>query len=416
MYQLQKWNKKFLATIFACTLPVSLVHASGFRIPEVTVTGIATSNALVATTDELGSIAYNPAAISFHDGKHVMLGLNRISYETTVTPNVATSPSNGTSVTGVGEDKFLIPNLLVSATGENNAGFALLVNSPFGLETKWPAGTFGFPGATSVLEPALSRIKMFNVNPNFSYKADENNSVAFGIDYYDVVDLQLNSQVIPIRGTGNGIGFNIGTLHKLGNNFSFGLSYRSSVTTSIKGSFDGSGVGQTIMAASAKVEFPDIFQIGVQYKPTDNIGIEVNADRTGWNSFGDISVTNSTGTVLTTSSNNWKNSWAYRLGFNWKINSGTKLMLGYAYDNTPQPDSHFSARVPDADRQLYSIGASHDFTDWKIEYAYMYVDVDDRTHNSATAYAGGDANGTNAYNGTYESKVSLIGISASMKF
>jgi long-chain fatty acid transport protein len=411
MHQLQPWNKKVIAAIFVCAVPVSFTHASGFRIPEVSVTGTATSNTLVANTEELGSLPYNPAAISFHEGNHVMAGINHISYETTVTPD------GGTRTDGVGEDTFLVPNLIVSTTGDNKMGFAILVNSPFGLETEWPDETFPqFAGAADPLEPQLSRIKMFNINPNLSYKIDKDSSIAIGIDFYDVVDLNLNTQAIPVRGSGTGVGMNVGLLQKMGN-LSFGLSYRSSVTTNIKGHFDATGIGSSVISAKARLEFPDILQLGIHYKPTEQIGIEFNADRTGWSSFNEINVTDSTGNTLgSVSTNNWKNSWAYRLGFNWKITPGTKLLLGYSYDNTPQPDANFSARVPDADRQLFSIGASHELDDWKIEYAYMYVDVDDRTLNSSTPFAGGDANGTTAYNGTYESDVSLIGLSATIKF
>jgi len=411
MRHLHSWNKKLLVTIIACSAPISFANASGFRVPEVSVAGTAASNALVATTDELGSIAYNPAAISFHEGRHVMAGINSVSYDTVVTP------SGGTRTEGNGEDNFLIPNLLVSTTGDNNLGFALLVNSPFGLETRWPDETFPqFAGAADPLEPQLSRIKMFNINPNVSYKINKDSSIALGIDFYDIVDLNLNTQAIPVRGTGSGIGMNFGLLQKVGN-LSFGLTYRSSVSTTINGHFDARGIGSSVISAKADLEFPDILQLGVHYKPTDNIGIEFNADRTGWSSFDEIKVIDSTGNTLgSISSNNWKNVWAYRFGFNWKINSGTKLILGYSYDNTPQPDATFSARVPDADRQLFSIGASHQINDWKIEYAYMYVDVDDRNVNSTTAFTGGDANGTTAYNGTYESDVSLIGLSVALKF
>ena len=404
-----QWNKKLLAVIFACTVPVSLTHASGFRIPEVSAAGMATSNALVANTDELGAIAYNPATISFQSGKNVMLGVNRVSYEHAVT-------IGGTRTEGTGEDTFLIPNFVLSATDDSGIGFALLVNSPFGLETQWPDETFpAFAGALDPLEPALSRIKMFNINPNLSYKFDANSSVAFGLDYYDVVDLTFNTQAIRVQGTGNGVGFNMGYLFKMGK-LNFGLSYRSSVSTGLKGHFDARGIGSSVISANAKLKFPDIFQLGVQYKPTKDIGIEFDVDRTGWNSFDKVAITDSAGTVLSSSSNNWKNTWAYRLGFTYKITARTKLLFGYSYDESPQPDSNFSARVPDADRQLFSIGASHEFTDWKIEYSYMYVDVDGRTLNSGTAFAGGDANGTAAYNGAYESDVSLIGLSVAMKF
>jgi len=49
----------------------------------------------------------------------------------------------------------------------------------------------------------------------------------------------------------------------------------------------------------------------------------------------------------------------------------------------------------------------------------MYVMLDDRTVNSGTAYVPGvtaDANGTDAYNGTYEATVHLLSIGLSTKF
>ena len=158
-----------------------------------------------------------------------------------------------------------------------------------------------------------------------------------------------------------------------------------------------------------------MLQLGVLYQPTDNFGVEFDIERTSWASFDTITISNSTGAPLTSSANNWEDTTTYRLGFTYKITSATKLLFGYSYDETPQPDEFFSARVPDADRQLFSIGASHEFSSWKLEYAYMYVDVDDRTINSSTA-PGTEPNGTLAYNGTYESEVSLIGLSLSTSF
>ncbi|MDR9437792.1 MAG: outer membrane protein transport protein, partial [Thiohalophilus sp.] len=83
---------------------------------------------------------------------------------------------------------------------------------------------------------------------------------------------------------------------------------------------------------------------------------------------------------------------------------------------TPQPDEYFSARVPDDDRQLFSLGMTRDFGKWNLELAYMLVDVDDRDVNSADAYAGTEANGTNAYNGTYETDSDLFSVGVSMEF
>ena len=107
------------------------------------------------------------------------------------------------------------------------------------------------------------------------------------------------------------------------------------------------------------------------------------------------------------------------IGAIYAINAKTNLLLGYSFDQTGQPDEHFSARVPDNERQLFSVGVTHDYGGWTLEASYMYVMLDDRTINSTTPYVPGvttDANGTTAYDGTYESSVNLVGIGLSTKF
>ena len=408
-----RFNKKLLAATLVCLAPVSMTHANGFRVPEVSVAGTAAANALVANTEELGAVAYNPATISFHEGKNVMFGVNNVSYKHTVTP------TGGTRTDGNGEDSFLIPNFLISTVGDNGVGFVLLVNSPFGLETKYPAGTFPGFGAAAALAPETSRIKMLNINPNVSYRIDQDSSVSFGLDFYDVIDLTFNSQAVKINGSGNGVGFNIGYLHKF-DTFNLGISYRSSVTTDIKGQFDSTALGPpnaAFVSAEAKLRFPSMLQFGVRFQPIESLGIEFDIEHTGWSNFDTIDINSSTG-PLTSSTNNWENTLTYRLGFTYKITAGTRLLFGYAYDETPQGDDYFSARVPDADRQLFSIGASHTFSNWKLEYSYMYVDVDERNFTTTNPYLGPgtEANGTTAYNGKYESDVNLIGVSISTSF
>lgn len=411
-------EKTFLLGISLLLLS-QLAQASGFRIPEVSATGTASSNALVANTEELGAVPYNPAANAFHEGTQLQLGVNGVRYETTVTPN------GGTTTTGVGEDFFAIPNLIFSVNDDSKVGFVMLINAPFGLETLWPDETFpGFvnvvisAGPPSVtldnIEPEFSRIKMLNYNPNISYKFDSSTSASFGLDLYDVIDLTFNSQAIKINGRGEGVGYNFGVLHKAGA-LTMGLSYRSSVRTNIDGYFDTTQIGGSVIAASAQLKFPSLLQLGVNYQFNKNLGLEFDIDRTGWKSFDKIEVKESGGNTLTSSTNNWKDSTAYRLGLHYVFSPTFKLMAGYSYDDSPQPDAYFSARVPDADRQLFSLGAKHTLGNVSVEYAYMHVEVDDRTVNSSTSFAG-EPNGSSLYNGTYESKVDIFGLSLSMKF
>lgn len=415
MHKRVRINKPAIKTTAAlgcliCTAVSQAVFASGFRVPEISILGLGTSNALVANTDELGALAYNPAGMSFHEGKGLAAGAVHIGYEHSVT-------IGGTTTEGNGEDSFLVPNLFVTARDAGASwSFGLAVNAPFGLETSYPDGTFSsFP--SSALHPQISRIKMINVNPNFAYRIDDTSSFAIGIQYYDVQELMFNTHTVTIKGRGDGLGFNLG-YQKQFDKLNLGISYKSSVETDLGGYLDATAAGSSILGVNAELEFPAMLQAGVLYQATKSLSIEFDAEYTGWDVFDQIQVKDSAGTVRSSSTNNWDNSWAYRLGAIYKLNSQTKLLFGYSYDETPQPDSHFSARVPDSDRQLFSIGVTHDFGAWSLEAGYMHVKVDDRTVASSTTYVPptGDPNGTNAYNGAYKSEVNLLGVGLTMKF
>jgi len=406
-------NKKItlLAAAVTATFGITSVHAAGFRLPEVSVLGVGTSNALVANTDELGALPYNPANMAFHDKNGLVAGVTYIGYDLKVDTSV--QPGGG-SFDSTGDDTFWVPNLYVMAPGYGKVSFGLGINSPFGLETGWAAGTFPNFGAGPLqgFAPATSRIEMLNINPNIAYKLNDSTSFAIGIDIYQLRDLMFNTQGAKIEGTGQDFGWNIGFTKKLGS-LNLGLSYRSSVKV------DVNGVLNDTVPATSSVEFPDMLQFGAYYQAADKWGIELDIEGTGWSTFDKLVISSPAAGLTINSTNNWDDTWAMRLGAIYAINPKTNLLLGYSFDETGQPDQYFSARVPDAERQLFSIGMTHDYGAWTLEASYMYVMLDDRTVNQpAGSYAvpGQDPNGTDAYNGTYESSVNLLSVGLSTKF
>ncbi len=393
-------------------------NASGFRVPEVSIAGLGTANALVANHKETGALPYNPAAMAFHDGSNFVPGLLIVEPSTEVKTASGSHDSDPDS-------PFFIPNLYLMAHLGSDWTYGLSINSPFGLQTKWKLGTFpNFGPLAALFEPKTSTLKMVNVNSNFGYKIGSGTGVAFGIDHYQVKKTQLDTQTININGTGADWGWNVAVLHA-SDPWSFGLSYRSSVKVTIDGIFDAQNAPGFGAAASAEteIEFPDLLQAGVRYQATSHLGIEFDVEHTKWSTFDKLVVTNTTAGsplpgTLASNTNEWNDVNAYRLGVTYQINPRTQLRLGYAQDKTPQDAEHFTARIPDADRQLFSFGVKHAVSGWDFEGGIMYVMWDDRTIDSTTSFnpAAPDPNGTAAYNGKYQSNAILVGLGASTKF
>lgn len=384
-----------------------LAHASGFRIPEVSTAGLGTSNALVANPKEIGALPYNPAAMAFHEGTNLSAGLLIVEPNTTYT-----NPNNGVTNESDPSKSFYVPNAYMMGHISPDLAWGVGLTAPFGLQTKWAPGTFTF-GPLAPFQPTFSKIEMLNLNPNVAYKIGNNLSVSAGVDYYLINDLNLNTVVADIHGDGDGWGYNVSALYSTGP-WSLGASYRSAVTADVEGSVD---IGGVATPASTTVDFPSILQVGLRYQASEALALEFDIDRTGWSTFDRITI-NRTGTTPIISNNNWDDANAYRLGATYDLRPNTQLRFGYTFDETPQPDSSFSPRVPDNDRHLLSIGVAQKMNGWTIEAGYMYAKVDDRTVNSSVNYTSPtqDPNGTRAFNGDYETDIHLIALGVSTKF
>jgi len=409
-----------LITLLCCGSLISTVNASGFRLPELSVAGTALSSAVVANPDLPGALPYNPSVMAFQQEGQVLVGVVLIQ------PDISVDPAVGNKTTSQGKDSITVPSLFVSQVINQQWSWGLGLNAPFGLETDWPAGTFGtfaLGGASSAaLEPAHSKLEMLNLNPNIAFQINTNTSVAFGIDNYIVRKLIFNTQAIKIDGDGRDYGWNIGLLHRQ-NQWSVGLAYRSSVKVKLKGTVDASAVGSTASSGSAEVEFPSMLQLGGRYQLNKILALELDIEKTGWNSFDTIEIKHSSPGITNpiTSSNNWDNAMVYRLGATYELSTSNQLRFGYAYDKTPIPDDFFSARVPGNDRQTLSLGLAHQQKDWSIELGYMYVQADKRKIASSSNFLAGlpgntDPNGSDAYNGTYEFKAHLIALGINTQF
>jgi len=418
----QNTINKFFGLIMIAWMPF-YADASGFRIPESSIAGMSLSNAVVANNDTPGALIYNPALMSAHEERRtVTLGMMNFKLEAHVDPGV------GNETDSEGNDSVRIPNFYYMSRVSPKWAWGLGVDTPFGLETTWPAGTFGtfqVSPSVAILEPETSKIEVINISPNASFKIDDHNFLAAGINFYDVRDLTFNTQGIEINGEGRAHGYTLAYYYQR-SAWSFGATYRSSVKVDADGSIQDNGFAGGIKAdASATLEFPSMYQIGIRNQVNNQVAVEFDIERTNWSSFDVLEIKHEHPAIPSPirNTNQWDDTYAYRLGVSYQLNNAWQLRFGYTRDETPQSDNHFSARIPDADRQLYSAGFAYAVKDeLEIEAGLMYVKFDDRTIDqppgSFVSKLPGDteANGTDAYNGKYESNALIIGVGFSATF
>lgn len=399
--------------------------ASGFGLPEVSTAGIGTANAMVANPVDPGAFAYNPAAMGFHGSSSLAVGALFVAPGFEVENRVGTHDSRGAD--------WLAAPLIQGALRLNERWWlGLGINAPFGLETRWRAGTFPrlagelqapptLPEPTIPLspQPLQSKLEIVDFVPTATFKLNEQISLSAGLDYYWAESAVLNSSLTELEGDGTGWGYNLGFLFRQ-DAFSLGANYHSAATIDVTGDYEPRSQNLVILGrlppaekAELDLNLPWRLQLGVRYAFTERLAIEFDWTRTGWSEFDKIQVRGKrSGALLQEDANDWSDANAYRFGVTYQWLPSTVLRFGYSFDETGQPDRTFSPRVPDNDRHLFGIGIGHDLGNgWAVDAGYMYVRFKDRDYRSATRYTGGgDVNGTDALDGRYEASAHLVGL------
>ncbi|MDH5409659.1 MAG: OmpP1/FadL family transporter, partial [Gammaproteobacteria bacterium] len=397
--------------------------AGGYQIPEMSIKGMGMGNAFTAVADDASAIWFNPAGIAFQKGKVLTIGGDIIK------PSHEFTPNGGSTTYSAKERTFFVPHGYITYNSpEHPVVFGLGINSPFGLSTNWRNSGAPFASESTAVKMAksvsFSEIKMANINPTIAYKINDRLSIGGGISYYHVDEVHLDNQILLLEGDGNGWGANFGLMYKA-DRFDFGLNYRSQVKADIDGVATG-GPDLGVLGAAAligvtstaktSVTFPDIFNIGVAYRPDNKLLLSFDLDWTRWETFDSIDITYGTSALnAITGANssiaeNWKNTLALRMGAEWKYNNKFKSRIGYVFDPTPIRDTDFSPRLPGEDRQLITLGFGYEQSqNLTIDMAYAYVWLDDRNQTASSAV-------TTSYNGEYKGNTHIFSASLTYRF
>lgn len=416
-------KNKVLALGILCALSLpQAAGAEGFAINEWSAEGVAMGGARMFAEGDAANVAYNPASITKVDGEAFKVSATYIS------------PHGEYDLYGE-NDKLL-------ESGHNRVHFGFAPGSYYvkKLNDKdwFGIGAFSrfamvseFERDSSVSTNAfLSRLNGVSVTPTFAHKFDDKWSAAVGAEInYVGLTMEKNLALgMPThtKGESYALGWNAAANYAFDDKNEIGVVYRSRIKHSMEADFNAYNVPVTMNGqiagftdlsgeAYGEVTLPESLHIGYSHKFNDRTRVELNAVRTGWDTYKNLDIMIS-GTEngmfdrLHPNDKNWDDGWRYAIGVEHKLSDKYTLMAGFAYDESSIPYDGGDFMVPTGDRKTYSIGARYNDKDQTLAIALGWMDVGDlrfgfRENNQITGHAH-----------THDSFTKIIGISYQRNF
>ncbi|MDT8396937.1 MAG: outer membrane protein transport protein [bacterium] len=422
-----------LVTAAALALAVVPAMAGAFRIPEAGAKAMGFGNAFVGMADDPSAVQFNPAGLIQVEGNQILTGA------TSITTNSDYTDTGGTK-SSAEEGRFLPPFFYYSnhleGMGDGNWWLGLSVTAPFGLGTEWEVDSFNYVATETLLE-------MVKLNPTMAYKVNDQWSVGFGVDYYQVLEAGFKNDmsstylsafagtttdfgrgIQELSGDATGFGFNVGAMFRPNDDLSFGFAYRTGVGLDVDGTVDvnlkdfpGTPLF-TSFDASTTVNLPATAALGVNYVLNDQWQVNFDLDWTGWSAYDELAVENDAGTVLNTltADKSYDDVIAYRIGVQYDLNETWAIRGGYLAEPNPVPEETYDPRLPDGDRTGYVVGAGYSDGSWTVDFAYMLVQLDaGNVDSDAVAWITPGVSQQNV-DGKYDGDITLIGFDVSYAF
>jgi long-chain fatty acid transport protein len=417
--------------------------AAGFALIEQNASGVGNAFAGgAAAAEDAGTIFFNPAGMTRLPGLQVLAAVHAIGANvnftnqgSTLAPPAPPQPLTGGNGGNAGGWDY-IPNLYLSWQLNESLWLGLGVNAPFGLKTEYEQGWVGRYQALN------SELMTMNINPSIAYKVNDKVSLGLGFSAQraeatlskaiDVGTICFGTPGLgpaPCTGLGLtpqnadgaqqleadawGYGFNLGALFQISPDMRIGVNYRSQIKYTLSGTSTFSNVPAPLntsprlqtSAATADLTVPATASVSVFQTFGDKWELMGDITWTQWSVFDELVVNFANGAPSNVTPEDWRNTWRFSLGLNYKFSEQWKLRTGVAWDQTPVPNSTLrTARIPDNSRTWLAVGGSWYFTkgaSLDFGYAHLFVANTSIDHTES-------ASGTLI--GTYNSSVDIVSL------
>jgi long-chain fatty acid transport protein len=403
----------FLLSLFLSMLPG--LSVAGGPVHGAKAAGMGT--AFVAVADDPSAILFNAAGLTASKGTQIYGG------------NAAVMISSSYhSPTGASEDTdfqvFLPPHFYLSSDfGYENVVFGVGVHAPFGIGgRKWPETGF------TRFKSTRAEIGTIAINPTIAFRLLPSLSIGLGVDYMrtfaraekmlDQSAFGFGDGKLRLVGDGGDLGYNFGALLRL-ERFSLGFAYRSDIEVDVHGTATIESIAPALQGAfggpefetntKSTLTFPEIWSIGLAYRPTEELTLALDYELVRWSSTNQTDLdleteVPSAGITDATTVLNWKDSHQIKAGAEYRVNEKLSVRGGYAYISTFVPEHTIDPGNPDSNQHNFSAGFGYASGKLVIDAFYMIDLFEDRKVNNAIL------------SGDYDNYIHFTGLSAGYKF
>ncbi len=410
-----------LAVAGALTLPLS-AQAGAFQLPTDNAASWARANAGGSLFPNDASAAYNnPAAMAFFTESS--LQISGIAIRPSAKFEGEFRDQQGNPTTGGNQDGFgefqPFPNIAFAAPINDRVTLGGSLTVPYGLiseyDPDWQGRYFG------------TKTKLQSIAVTFSagFKVNDKFSLGLGV-IAQRTETQLNTMLDP-TGTASALigapvlgapqsqdvqmnitltkpvayGYVVGAEFKPTSRDSVGFSYHSRINQTLGGHYRlyGSEAGMGLIAAGptafpsaglplinpngdsaqAVLDTPAFASIDWVHNLNDKISLAATIKWTQWSSFEDLVLT-SQGNVLVALPENYKDSYIFSVGGDYRLNEQWTLRAGLSYDQTPTNITSRDPRIPDGSRRIVGLGFGYQASNrWVVDFGYQHQFVKDAT-------------------------------------
>ena len=397
--------KKYLLAVSALTASffTTDAFAAGYHLSEYTVTGLGRSFAGAGVVgDDFSSLAFNPAGMQYNQTNGAQTGVTAVSLHFDYKGSIGTAtsinkdgmPSRLGPRSGSGHTRptRVLPHVFAQQKLNDKTTLGLGVYVPYGLATDYDNDWFAQSHA------GLSQLSATNVSPALSYQINDKFAVGGALNLQYITarltgniendGMYFESGYNDLEGDDYGVGYTLGATFTPRKDIRLGVSYRSKIKHKLEGDLKISGMpsavrGQPIKAMNGqsdiytKVTMPEIVYLTGAYDLNKCFTLSATAKWTRWSQFKNLDIFDkTTGVAVSETFENWKNTWYYAVGADYRYNRNWTFRTGIGYDETVIKEPKYrTARIPDGRRILTSLGTTWKKDNWQVDLGYMHIFV-----------------------------------------